>query len=447
MFYTKIEAYMAAERFKDAEMAIREELAQDMENPFLFALLSRALLEQDKPKEAEAAIQKSIQIEPDDDYAFYLLGRIQIARRQFRQAMESAEKAIALDPDDASNYGLKARIYYDTDKNEEALETLETGLAIDPENENCRFLKTLTLSEMGRHEEAETESLELLEDSPEDAYNHFALGQVRLDQGKSKAARVHFKEALRLEPESVAARAGLARAISLDQPLVGRLLRFFVLVSRLPMARLLLGFFVLLLVLNRLNTMADPWPAIGRGLRGGVYTLLFLALITNPLFSLTLYLSRNRQVLAADEQRAVRHFIAPLAIGFFFLALWLLNGAKDLPYHAIPWLAATYLFYEAFDTEQRPVRRWMMWLPWTGIALGLWALYAQFGILRPRALEIARTMAENGRDLDREAFISELRDLNQLRKNLIVWPCLFFWLLSLFSDHLRDFLVRRAPDR
>ena len=62
---------------------------------------------------------------------------------------------------------------------------------------------------------------------PENPYTHQARGFALLQQGDAKGALVHFQEALRRDPQSRGARAGLVEALKAQNPLYRVVLAWF----------------------------------------------------------------------------------------------------------------------------------------------------------------------------------------------------------------------------
>ena len=75
-----------------------------------------------------------------------------------------------------------------------------------------------------------------LAQDPEDARTHLNLGWSKLSAGQPREAADHYLEALRLDPASDTARAGLVEALKARNPIYRVFLWWFLWLARLPTA-------------------------------------------------------------------------------------------------------------------------------------------------------------------------------------------------------------------
>jgi len=74
-FHPKISLPLDQGRFSDAEDAIRAELAESIDDPYLYYLLGVSLLCQGKPKDAEKAAREAISFRQEMDLGYFGLSR------------------------------------------------------------------------------------------------------------------------------------------------------------------------------------------------------------------------------------------------------------------------------------------------------------------------------------------------------------------------------------
>ncbi|NNE90326.1 MAG: tetratricopeptide repeat protein [Verrucomicrobiales bacterium] len=456
MFYSGIQLLLDQSRYPEAEAVIREELKEDMENEELFFLLALSLYHQDRPKKAEEAAREAIRLNPEFDMGYFALAMILLDRDNYKAALAEIEKAIELDPWDANFFGLQSRIFAEWGKFEKSVEAAENGLEIDAENEGCRFYRGLALSRLGRHDEADDDALGLLSGDPDSAENHCARGWILAQAGQLQEAEQHFAEALRIYPDSVDAKSGLAFVFKLRNPMIGWLLRFVLWMSRMPVWKAF-GFVILVsFLVTRLafSDLPSPLPEVGKVLRALLLGVFILLIILDLLFNFLISRSKTaRHALSNDELKAVRLCIVPLIlIAWFFLTWAIFKGAKELPYHAVAWAAVARLTYEAYETGNAWVRRWMGALAIFCVVVAIWLIVSFYTILRPAVaakIEAMQDLTVEGEEPG-EAAVAQMRETFLYIQRLIRWiveiPTLIVWLLAAFSDDVREFFTRRAPD-
>jgi tetratricopeptide (TPR) repeat protein len=118
-----------------------------------------------------------------------------------------------LDPEDADYYYFVAAVHFDGGRRREALRAAEDGLRHDPRHLQCANLRGLCLAQMGNSAEAAASIERALEFDPEYYWSHENRARLALDDGEVEKAFTHYREALRLNPNSEAARDGLVRSL------------------------------------------------------------------------------------------------------------------------------------------------------------------------------------------------------------------------------------------
>jgi tetratricopeptide (TPR) repeat protein len=176
-------------------------------------------------------------------------------------------------------------------------------------------LRAIALVHLGRRDDAARTIDGALAASPEDAVTHANQGWTLLHQGDPKRAMTHFREALRLDPTSDWARAGIVEAMKARNPIYRWLLGFFLWMSRLsPGARwgIILGGWFGNRVLRGVaatNPSLAPfiWPITT------VYILFVLMTwLAPPLFNAMLRLDRDGRHALSREQIITSNWILSL---------------------------------------------------------------------------------------------------------------------------------------
>ena len=162
-----------------------------------------------KKQKALESIGEAIRLRSDAAFYHAVKSLILSDLHKGKEALVVADAAIRLDPEDAFPLAAKAAAYSEMDQwaNVEAWSL--KALQIDSDHAMSANLLTHALRLQGKSDENEIAVEQLLAASPEDSFAHVNAGWSALQRGDSKQAETHFREALRLEPESGSARDGL----------------------------------------------------------------------------------------------------------------------------------------------------------------------------------------------------------------------------------------------
>lgn len=150
---------------------------------------------------------------PNEGSLFFLKAQIASKLDKLQDAIRLVDKSIELDPYQADYFGFKGALLMDQKKFEEALQFVNEGLRLEPKNTVCLNIRARLLTKLNRKEEANQTVEHILYDNAEDDYAHANVGWVSLENGDTKKALHHFKQALQLNPNMQYAREGMATAI------------------------------------------------------------------------------------------------------------------------------------------------------------------------------------------------------------------------------------------
>lgn len=358
-------------RYEQAEAEFRRSLADEPDNPIAHVLLAESLLGRDEAVEATAEAQKAIGLAPEFDAAHATVSRTFLQRNRFEEALDAIDQAIRLQPADADHRAVRAATLMNVNRREEALSEIDTALQIDPEHAFATMLKPRVLQSLGRLDEAEAATRETMRQRADDADSHLARGWVLLEQGQPKEARTHFRDALRLDPNSDAARAGLVESIKSTNFLYRWFLAYSFRMSRLsPRASmgLMIGLYLLVQVLNGMavtNPAMAPWvaPIVGLYICFAVVTWIAV-----PLSNLLLRLHPDgRLALSSDQKRGSELLLLCLTAVAASIGLGLATGDGAWFFRAVMFLILA-LPVSAIMSTPRGWPRHMMFAMCGGLA-------------------------------------------------------------------------------
>lgn len=250
-------------RFAEAEKELKKELAENPENPYAFAYLSRCYTHFDKHAEAVSIAGKAVALKPDEAYLHFIQAHAFMYANRIKEAKQSASEALSLDPYFESAFEIKAVIALNEDKWEEALSFANQGLEIDPESVALVNLRANALLKLKRKEEA-AETLDYaLHKSPEDAWSHANKAWVAIENGKYDEAIEGFRLALKFNPNFEYARNGLKEAIRAKNVLYRGILKYFLWMDKQSQKNqwaVVIGAYVIYRILL---SLLDKYPALG----------------------------------------------------------------------------------------------------------------------------------------------------------------------------------------
>ena len=135
-------------------------------------------------------------------------------------------------PDDPLLWELRGLAYVHLKRYREALDDADQALRLNPARKMAGVVRSSALRGMGETDEAARATAALLASDPNLALGHLMRARDHLTRGAYPDARAAFREALRLDPNSSAARSGLASTLATDHRLYAALLRYNVWYAR-----------------------------------------------------------------------------------------------------------------------------------------------------------------------------------------------------------------------
>ena len=205
-------------RYDLAKGPLGEALALDPDNAEACALLAWCHLQEDDYAPATELAKRAVALEADEPTNHFILGQVYFDRDMPAEALQHAEEALRLDPTAPDHWRLLSGIQASKKQWRDALSSAEQGLEFDPENAGCAHMRVVALRGLGRGAEAAAADKGLLSREPDSAIAHANAGWTCLHRSQIKQAKVHFREALRLDPEMDWARQGIVEAIKATNP-------------------------------------------------------------------------------------------------------------------------------------------------------------------------------------------------------------------------------------
>jgi tetratricopeptide (TPR) repeat protein len=221
-------------RFADAATAFKEALAQEPNDAF--ALHQLAGCEWRLPelrKEALETIDRAIALEPNGPEHHVLRAFILCALDRPKDALDSTQMALAFDPNDSLAHTAVAQAHLQMENWPLAERSAREALALDADNSGAANQLAQALRLQNKLDENAAHLAGMLARDPEDAFTHANAGWAALQRGQHREAEVHFREALRLDPDFEYAREGLLTSFRARSPLYRGYLKYSFAMARL----------------------------------------------------------------------------------------------------------------------------------------------------------------------------------------------------------------------
>jgi tetratricopeptide (TPR) repeat protein len=212
-FVQKARLLLQQSRYADAEREIGRALSQEPNNHDALALLAQLKIDQGKPAEALPLLVQALAISPEADYYIYLRAFAHYKMDLNMAALADLDQALALNPYHPGYFSLYAFVLIDQRRFADALAKANEGLALDADDVSCLNARSRALNRLGQTAEAQSTLQDSLAANPENDWTHTSIGWNYLETGDHKKAAQHFREALRLNPRSGTAAAGMKEAL------------------------------------------------------------------------------------------------------------------------------------------------------------------------------------------------------------------------------------------
>lgn len=221
-------------RFADAATAFKEALAHEPNDAFALHQLAGCQWRiPELRKEALQTIDQAIAIEPNGAEHHVLRAFILCALDRPKEALNSTQMALALDPNDSFVHTAEAQAHLQMENWPLAERSAREALALDADNSGAANQLAQALRLQNKQAENAEHLAGMLARDPEDAFTHANAGWAALQRGQHREAEVHFREALRLDPDFDYAREGLLSSFRARSPLYRGYLKYCFAMARL----------------------------------------------------------------------------------------------------------------------------------------------------------------------------------------------------------------------
>lgn len=346
-------------RLEEAEACFYSVLAREPENDFVLGRLSLCQMHQPgKKKVALESVDAAIRLRADEPFYHSLRSLILSDLHRGREALAAVDRALALDPSDSFTLAAKAAAYCSMERWAEGEEWSRRALAVDPDHAMASNLLAHTLRLQGKSELNAAAVARLLEADPEDSFAHVNAGWSALHRGDRSQAETHFREALRLDPDSDAAREGLIESFRARSIFYRAYLSYCFFMQRFTGGKqwlIIIGFYLVYQFSRRYLESINP-------LYAGLLAILWLGIVlwvwlAPGVGNFLILLDRSaRLALKSGERNQGIAVGGALVAGIAFGAGGFFSGYAPILLAGIGLIASTVPAALAFDNDSRTGR-------------------------------------------------------------------------------------------
>lgn len=203
-----------AGRLEEASEAYRRAIAIQPDFEQAYSNLAAVLYALDRFDEAIDAAERALRSNPNSVEAYVCKGNALHAIGKTLNALEAFDRAIALQPDRPEAYLLAANALATIDRDEDSLPLLRRAAELDNSSASVRFQLAGCLHLLKRREESAEQAREAIARSKGRIEDEIGAGKYLMTIGETVGAIDHFRRALDIDPNSIAALEGYASSLN-----------------------------------------------------------------------------------------------------------------------------------------------------------------------------------------------------------------------------------------
>jgi hypothetical protein len=252
-----------------------------------------------------------------------------------KEAIEATQMALAFDPNDSLAHTAEAQAHLQMENWPLAERSARQALALDADNSGAANQLAQALRLQNKLDENAAHLAGMLARDPEDAFTHANAGWAALQRGLHRDAELHFREALRLDPDFEYAREGLLTSFRARSWLYRGYLRYTFAMARLNRKSRWAVIIGLYLTVRFAGLLPGGWVL------AAIYFLFVLWVwVARPVGNALLLLDRfARYALRRGEKMEAALVTSCLTLGIACIILSLVAQASDTPQFSIAGIA------------------------------------------------------------------------------------------------------------
>ena len=256
-------------RYKEAVQAFKDQLSQAPTNDYLLYFLAVAQYHlDDQRKQSLQTIDEALKHENQEPAYYQLKSLILSGLKKHKLALDTVDEALRLNPQYPDAHAAKAYIFSMLEKWNDAEKSARDALSFDADNRFAGNVLANALRMQNKLDESVHLASDLLAKDPENSLSHSNAGWVYLNRRDYRKAQIHFKEALRLDPNFEPARSGMLEVFKAKSPLYRLYLEYGLFMSRQTKGAriwILMGIYIAYrsALKGFLAILNGPWAVVG----------------------------------------------------------------------------------------------------------------------------------------------------------------------------------------
>ncbi|MGB8170591.1 MAG: tetratricopeptide repeat protein [Chthoniobacteraceae bacterium] len=305
-------------RYADAEKAFREALAHEPNDAFALHHLAACQFHQHgRHRDALATIENAIALQPHEVDHHILRAFILCVLDRAKEALATAQLAHQLAPMSDAAFTAEAQAHLQLSRWADAEAAARQALALDADNSTAANQLAQALRLQNKMDENAGHLAGMLARDPEDPYTHANAGWSALQRGHHREAEMHFREALRLNPDFDSAREGLLNSFRARSPIYRGYLSYCFAMQRLSSGSrwaVIIGLYVLARFASRLK------GGLGLAIMAVYFLFVLWVWVARPFGNLMLLFDRfARYALRREEKIEAAVVGGALCVGILAL--------------------------------------------------------------------------------------------------------------------------------
>jgi tetratricopeptide (TPR) repeat protein len=339
----RVKLLLSQGRIEEADKQIRSFLNEDPTNEYGRYLLAYILFFKGNSRESEQILIQLQTEDPENTGYLALLAEINLKEEEYAEAEAKTDLLLEMDPNEVLFYNLKSRLKFAQRYYDGALKYSNSALIIDPENIEALNQKALLAGILGDNGVANNAVKEALEKNPENPHTIANHGHQLLVEGKVKEALERLSEALRLNPTNSLARYAMQEALKSrfwPYRLFYKYIHFMARLTARGSWIVIIGAYVIYQIILRVGQSNEQLAPFLMPIAYLLVGFFLLSWIINPLMNLYL-LTNNYGRLLLDEEEKKMAKLTGLSLVFAMITflVWYLMGVEIFLFAALFFVA------------------------------------------------------------------------------------------------------------
>jgi Flp pilus assembly protein TadD len=347
-------------RYKEAGDIFKDGLSSNPSDDVLLYYLAYAQYHiPDQLEKALRTINEALKHQTEDPGHFWLKSLILADLDKHKEALGIVDQALALDPEYPQAHAAKAYIYMRMDKWADAEKHAKEALALDADDAFASSVLSSALRMQNKLDEGAQLAFDTLAKDPDDSSSHSNAGWIYLHKQNYPKAEIHFKEALRLDPNFESARIGMLEAFKARSLIYRWYLQYCLFMaqqSKTMRIVIIVGVYLAFrYVIRNFNALfSGPMVIVGYIVIVAMYLFFFWSWLAGGVGNLLVWRDKTARYALNKQEKLDAFFVGGgFFLGISLLAVAMLFKFKVLTILSIAIILSTVLLAVTFTNKNK----------------------------------------------------------------------------------------------